>query len=117
MKKKETFYQHRYRMSPILLEVLDEEDVTTGSVESYKVRWHILGQKNISTSVFPMGSIGGRFAEFTPIPRKVFLKAVEIMKNACKDIDDTKNEDTGRLYRNAKRRVVRFVEKEIGKYL
>jgi hypothetical protein len=116
MKKKETFYQHRYRMSPILLEVLDVEDVT-GSVECYKVRWYILGQKNISTSVFPMGAIDGSFAEFTPIPRKVFLKSVEILKDACKNLDDTKNDDAERSYRNAKRRVIRFVEKEVEKYL
>ena len=100
VKKGCTYYQNRkhLRLEPILLEVLKVEEVVCGH-EICKVRWHILGKDRVHTSVFPMATIRiGEFANFKPMPRKLFLECLEILR-------------TAEVYRNAKRRVVYRMEK------
>ena len=95
VKKGCTYYQDRRkeRLEPILLEVLKVEEVVCGH-EICKVRWHILGKDRVHTSVFPMVTIRiGEFAGFKPMPRKLFLECLEILR-------------TAEVYKNAKRRVV-----------
>ena len=95
VKKGNTYFQDRRkeRLEPILLEVLKVEEVVCGH-EICKVRWHILGKDRVHTSVFPMATIRiGEFADFKPMPRKLFLECLEILK-------------TAEVYKNAKRRVV-----------
>ena len=90
-----TYYQdHRKeRLDPILLEVLKVEKVVCGH-EICKVRWHILGKDRVHTSVFPMATIRiGEFADFKPMPWKLFLECLEILR-------------TAEVYKNAKRRVL-----------
>ena len=100
VKKGCTYYQNRkhLRLDPILMEVLKVEEVVCGH-EICKVRWHILGKDRVHTSVFPMATIRiGEFADFKPMPRKLFLECLEILRNA-------------EAYKNAKRRVVYRMEK------
>ena len=95
VKKGSTYYQNRkhLRLDPILLEVLNVEEVVCGH-EICKVSWHILGKDRVHTSVFPMATIRiGEFADFKPMPRKLFLECLEILRNA-------------EVYKNAKRRVL-----------
>ena len=95
VKKGCTYYQNRkhLRLDPILMEVLKVEEVVCGH-EICKLRWHILGKDRVHTSVFPMATIRiGEFADFKPMPRKLFLECLEILRNA-------------EVYKNAKRRVV-----------
>ena len=81
-------------MDPILLEVLEVEEVI-GTREICKVRWYILGKDSVSTSVFPMASITpGHPANFVPIPREEFRKALDILKDTTLD------------YTNRKRRIL-----------
>ena len=100
VKKGSTYYQDRRkeRLEPILLEVLKVEEVVCGH-EICKVRWHILGKDRVHTSAFPMATIRiGEFADFKPMPRKLFLECLEILR-------------TAEVYKNAKRRVVYRMEK------
>ena len=100
VKKGCTYYQDRRKekLDPILLEVLKLEEVVCGH-EICKVRWHILGKDRVHTSVFPMATIRiGEFADFKPMPRKLFLECLEILR-------------TAEVYKNAKRRVVYRMEK------
>ena len=100
VKKGCTYYQDRRkeRLEPILLEILKVEEVVCGH-EICKVRWHILGKDRVHTSVFPMATIRiGKFVDFKPMPRKLFLECLEILRNA-------------EVYKNAKRRVVYRMEK------
>lgn len=81
IKANDTFWQRRKirGLDPILLEVLEVEEVI-GTRDICKVRWHILGNDSVSTSVFPMATITeGHFADFVPIPRELFLKAIDIL--------------------------------------
>ena len=83
VKAHDTFWQRRklrgHGLQPILLEVLEVEEVI-GTRDICKVRWHILGKDSVSTSVFPMMAITeGHFADFVPIPRGLFLKAMDIL--------------------------------------
>ena len=96
VKKGCTYYQNRkhLRLDPILMEVLRVMDPNCCGHEICKVRWHILGKDRVHTSVFPMATIRiGEFADFKPMPRKLFLECLEILSNA-------------EVYKNAKRRVV-----------
>jgi len=82
IKAHDTFWQRRklrgHGLQPILMEVLEVEEVI-GTRNICKVRWHILGKDSVSTSVFPMMAITeGHFADFVPIPRELFLKAMDI---------------------------------------
>ncbi len=84
IKAHDTFWQRRklrgHGLQPILMEVLEVEEVI-GTRNICKVRWHILGKDSVSTSVFPMMAITERhFADFVPIPRELFLKAMDIRK-------------------------------------
>ena len=100
VKKGCTYFQDRRkeRLEPILLEVLKVEEVVCGH-EICKVRWHILSKDRVHISVFPMATIRiGEFADFKPMPRKLFLECLEILRNA-------------EVYKNAKRRVVYRMEK------
>ena len=100
VKKGSTYYQNRkhLRLDPILLEVLNVEEVVCGH-EICKVRWHILGKDRVHTSVFPMATIRiGEFADFKPMPREVFLECLEILR-------------TAEVYKNAKRRVLNRMNK------
>ena len=81
IKANDTFWQRRIirAMQPILLEVLEVEEVI-GTRDICHVRWHILGKDSVSTSDFPMATITeGHFANFVPIPRELFLKAMDIL--------------------------------------
>lgn len=83
IKEHDTFWQRRklrgHGLQPILMEVLEVEEVI-GTRNICKVRWHILGKDSVSTSVFPMMAITeGHFADFVPIPREFFLKAMDIL--------------------------------------
>ena len=101
MKKGCTYYQDRRkeRLSPILLEVLRVMDLNCCGHEICKVHWHILGKDRVHTSVFPMATIRiGEFADFKPMPWKLFLECLEILR-------------TAEVYKNAKRRVVYRMEK------
>jgi len=96
IKAHDTFWQRPEirGMDPILLEVLEVEEVI-GIREICKVRWHILGKDSVSTSVFPMAGITpGHLANFVPIPREEFQKALDILK------------DTTINYTNRKRRIL-----------
>ncbi len=96
IKVHDTFWQRREirGMDPILLEVLEVEEVI-GIREICKVRWHIFGKDSVSTSVFPMAGITpGHLANFVPIPREEFRKALDILK------------DTTINYTNRKRRIL-----------
>ena len=83
IKAHDTFWQRRklrgHGLQPILMEVLEVEEVI-GTRDICKVRWHILDKDSVSTSVFPMATITeGHFASFVPIPRELFLKAMDIL--------------------------------------
>lgn len=81
IKAHDTFWQRRklHGMEPKLLEVLKVEEVI-GTSDICQVRWHILGTDSVSTSDFPMATITeGHFADFVPIPRDEFLKALTIL--------------------------------------
>lgn len=96
IKVHDTFWQRREirGMDPILLEVLEVEEVI-GIREICKVRWYIFGKDSVSTSVFPMAGITpGHLANFVPIPREEFRKALDILK------------DTTINYTNRKRRIL-----------
>lgn len=98
--KGSTYYQdHRKEgLEPILLKVLKVQEVVSGH-EICKVRWHILSKDRVHTSVFPMATIRiGEFADFKPMPRKLFLECLGILKNA-------------EVYKNAKRRVLYRINK------
>ena len=87
IKANDTFWQRRKirGMQPILLEVLEVEEVI-GTRDICKVRWHILGKDSVYTSVFPMMAITEEhFADFVPIPREFFLKAMDILNNPSID--------------------------------
>ena len=87
IKANDTFWQRRKirGLDPILLEVLEVEEVI-GTRDICKVRWHILGNDSVSTSVFPMATITeGHFADFVPIPRESFLKAMDILNTPSLD--------------------------------
>ena len=92
IKAHDTFWQRRklrgHGLQPILMEVLEVEEVI-GTRDICKVRWHILDKDFVSTSVFPMATITeGHFASFVPIPRELFLKAMDILNTSS--IDYTK---------------------------
>ena len=96
VKKGNTYYQDRRkeRLDPILLKVQKVIDPDCSGNEICKVRWHILGKDKVYTSVFPMATIRiGEFADFKPIPRKLYLECVGILK-------------TVEVYKNARRRII-----------
>ena len=98
LKKKDCFFQKRKVkgrwLSPILLEVLDIIENREGYRGIYKVRWHVLSRDKVYTSIFPMATIkDGEFADFVPMPRKMFLECVEILRK-------------GEIYSNARKRVM-----------
>ena len=96
-----TYFQNRkhLRLDPILMEVLKVIDPDCNGFEICEVRWHILGKDRVHTSAFPMATIRiGEFADFKPMPRKLFLECLEILR-------------TAEVYKNAKRRVVYRMDK------
>ena len=100
VKKGNTYYQDRRKegLEPILLKVLKVQEVVCGH-EICKVRWHILGKDRVHTSVFPMATIRiGEFADFKPMPRKLFQDCVKILKST-------------ESYRKVKRRVLYRINK------
>ena len=89
IKAHNTFWQRRklrgHGLQPILMEVLEVEEVI-GTRDICKVRWHILGKDSVATSVFPIIAITkGHFADFVPIPREQFLKAIDILNTPSVD--------------------------------
>ena len=71
--------------------------------EICKVRWYVLGKDKTSPSVFPMATIRiGKFADFKPMPRKMYKECIDILKN----VD---------VYTNAKRRILYRINKLKGK--
>ena len=89
VKATDTFWQRRklrgHGLLPILMEVLEVEEVI-GTRDICKVRWHILCKDSVSTSAFPMMTITeGHFADFVPIPRELFLKAMDILNSPSAD--------------------------------
>ena len=101
IKKHDTFFQwwKNLRFAPILLEVLDVIEDREGYRGIYKVRWHILETDEVCTLVFPM-AVGnsGMFYEFVPIPRKTYLRAIRILKEA-------------EAYKSARRRILYLMKK------
>ncbi len=98
IKKKDCFFQKRrvkgHWLSPILLEVIGVIENREGYRGIYKVRWHVMSRDNVYTSVFPMATIkDGEFADFVPMPRKLLLECVDILKKE-------------EIYRNARRQVI-----------
>lgn len=98
IKKKDSFFQKRRVkgrwLSPILLEVIDIIENREGYRGIYKVRWHVMSRDKVYTSVFPMATIrDGEFADFLPMPRKLFLECVGILKK-------------GEIYNNSRRQVM-----------
>ena len=64
-----------------------------------------------------MATVDGGFANFVPVPRKVFAQVVKIMKStALNMVADTglPQSEQARLYSNAKRRALRLLKKELG---
>ena len=103
IKKHDTFFQWRknLRFTPILLEVLDVIEDGEGYRGICKVRWHILETDKVYTSVFPMAvENSGMFYEFMPIPRKTYLRAIGILKEA-------------ESYKIARRRILYLVNKTL----
>ena len=99
IKKHDTFFQWRksHRFAPILLEVLDIIEDREGYRSIYKVHWHILATDKVYSSVFPMAvDNNGEFAEFVPIPRKIYQRATRILKEA-------------ETYRSARRRILYMI--------
>jgi hypothetical protein len=104
IKKHDAFFQWRknLKLAPILFEVLDIIEDREGYRGIYKVRWHILETDQVYTSVFPMAvDNNGTFSEFVPVPRKVYLQATKILKEAVS-------------YKSARRRILYLVKKELG---
>ena len=102
IKKHNTFFQWRKecRLAPILLEVREIIENREGYRGIYKVRWHILEKDQIYPSTVPMAvDNNGLFYEFVPIPRKMYHRAMKILK-------DTSN------YKNARRRILSLIKKE-----
>lgn len=100
IKKHDTFFQWRknLRFAPILLEVLEVIEDREGYRGIYKVRWHILETDKVYTSVFPMAvDNSGMFYEFMPIPRKTYLRAIRILKEA-------------EPYKSARRRILYLIK-------
>lgn len=100
IKKHDTFFQWRknLRFAPILLEVLDIIEDREGYRGIYKVRWHILETDKVYTSVFPMAvDNNGMFYEFMPIPRKLYLRVIRILKEA-------------ETYKSARRRILYLIK-------
>lgn len=96
IKKHDTFFQWRknLKFAPILLEVLDIIEDREGYRGIYKVRWHILETDKVYTSVFPLAvDNNGMFYEFMPIPRKLYLRVIRILKEA-------------EIYKSARRRIL-----------
>ena len=98
IKKKDCFFQKRRVkgrwLSPILLEVIGVIENREGYRGIYKVRWHVLSRDKVYSSVFPMATIkDGEFADFVPMPRKMFLECVEILRK-------------GEIYSNTRRLVM-----------
>lgn len=103
IKKHDTFFQWRKdrRLAPILLEVCEIIENRDGYRGIYKVRWHILETNKVYPAEFPMTECkNGMLYEFKPIPRKVYLQAIKILK-------ETSN------YKNARRRILYLIKKEI----
>ena len=101
VKKGNTYYQDRRkeRLDPILLKVLKVIDPDCSGHEICKVRWHILGEDKVYTSTFPMATIRiGEFTDFNPMPRKLYLECVGILK-------------TAELYKNARRSIIYRINK------
>ena len=100
MKKHDTFFQWRKecRLSPILLEILIIiEENRDGHRGIYQVRWHILDTKKVYTSEFPMAADNdGGLMDFVQIPRKVYLQATKILKEAAS-------------YKSARRRILNLM--------
>ena len=89
IKAHDTFWQRRklrgHGQQPILMEVQEVEEII-GTRDICKVRWHILGKDSVSTSVFPMITVTkGHFADFVPMPRELFLKAMNILSTPSID--------------------------------
>lgn len=100
IKKHDTFFQWRknLRFALILLEVLDIIEDREGYRGIYKVRWHILETDKVYTSVFLMAvDNDGMFNEFMPISRKLYLRAIRIMKEA-------------ETYKSARRRILYLIK-------
>ena len=101
VKKGSTYYQNRkhLRLDPILMEVLKVIDPDRNGFEICEVRWHILEKDKVYISEFQMATFRkGEFMNFKPMPRKLFLECLEILR-------------TAEVYNNAKRRVVYRMEK------
>ena len=118
MEKKDSFWQNRKGMYPILLEVLEVEE-TIPNHDICKVRWYVLSRDKIYKSVFPMATMGKEFANFDKISRKTFTETVEIVKEIIKEQDNIKLDSTEeeknefkRKYSNAKRRILRKMKRE-----
>lgn len=100
IKKHNTFFQWRkgQRMAPILLEVLDDVQTIDDCREVYKVRWHVMATDKVYPSVFPMMATDGSFSGFVPIPRKIYLQATKMLKEAAS-------------YQSARRRILTLMKK------
>lgn len=100
IKKHDTFFQWRKerRLAPILLEVLEViEEEREGYRGIYQVRWHILDTKEVHSSEFPMAATNdGGLMDFEQIPRTVYLKAMNILKEAT-------------FYQSARRRILYLI--------
>ena len=120
VEKRQTFFKHKRGYSPILLEVIDVEE-RIHDMDICKVRWHIIGKDQISTSVFMMAARDGVFADFVPTSRATHLKAKRIIKDLKKTIAEQEaaqkapleRDEVLRVYRNAKRRVLRMINESM----
>lgn len=93
IKAHDTFWQRRKirGLQPILLEVIKVEEII-GTHAICKVRWHILGKDAPSKSVFPMATItDNHFADFVPIQRAAYLKALGILNDTTLDYHKRKH--------------------------
>lgn len=98
--KHDTFFQWRKerRLAPILLEVLGEVQNIDDRRTVYKVRWHVMATDKVYPSVFPMMATDGSFSGFVPIPRKIYLQATKMLKEAAS-------------YQSARRRILTLMKK------
>jgi len=103
IKKHDTFFQWKksHRFALILLEVLDVIEDKEGYRSIYKVHWHILATDKEYPSVFSMAvDNNGEFADFAPIPRKIYQRATRVLKEA-------------ETYKSARRRILYMIKKGI----
>ena len=119
VERRQAFFQHRRGMSPILMEVVRVEQ-RLEAMDICKVRWHIMEKNKVSTLVFSMAARNGHFADFVSIPRAIFVRSLQIIKDLKQTIVERERlegtlpePERERLFRNARRRILRLCKLDL----